>query len=181
MMRLPFLTLLVCLWAPSALAWEARVWEDKPLSIALDLDYTRSWRPEGSTQLGDRHRAVLGLGLQSILKPLALDFKASFDRSYDLGVGLAWPLQNYHDGWFALTALAVGRAAGREFSDGPTRTDHRFAFTFGPAVRAEYLGYLASWSVFLELRQMLIEPVDTSICLGASFSPLAILQWRQMH
>jgi hypothetical protein len=177
------LLLLACLLGRPALAWEQAPWQDKLLSVSFALDYTHGWVPEGSHLMGPYNRAVPSFGLQTILRPWAIDFRASFDESFDLGVGWAQPLMSRWNGWVVLTALAVGRAAGREYTSATisTGSDHRFAFTSGPALRLEFLGYQTAWSVFLEARQMLFDPVETSLSLGVTVSPLAILQWRQRY
>jgi hypothetical protein len=175
--------LLACLWARPALAWQQAPWQNKLLSISTGLDYSHAWQPAGSQLLGPYDRAVPYFGLQTLLRPVAVDFRVAFDRTVDLTAGWAQPVHSTWNGWFVLTGMLVGRAAGREYSAPNLRTgtDHRFNFTLGPALRAEFLGYGAAWSVFLEARQMVFEPVETSVGLGVSFSPLAILQWRERY
>lgn len=181
---LPLLFLLACFSRP-LLAHEQAPWADKLLSVSLGLDYARSYQSGGDRLVPPLGHAAFSIGLQTLLRPIAMDFKASFDRSFDLAVGYARPLYSDFNGWLVLTGFLAGRGAGREYdrsaTNGPGATSNDFHFTFGPALRLEFIGYLAAWSVFLEARQMMVAPVETTIGLGVTISPLAAIQWRERY
>ena len=154
-------------------------WRDKYLNIGVGLTGVVFHKTRGSDIVGPTDRMAGTFSLQTGIWYLMGDLRISTDPAFDFGLGGFFRLGSVWRGWFVLSPLVFFRFGEHEILIGDTGKTRRDPLDqFGGGVRLEYLLFHSTLGFFVETRQTFHDPLETTMTLGVSWSPLMFLELR---
>jgi len=181
------LPILASLLAASPAAGQQRYWErqepewrDKYLNIGLGLTGVLFHQSEGSDISGPEDRVVGTFSLQSGIWYLLGDLRISTDPAFDFGAGGFFRLGSVWRGFIVASPVLFFRFGEHDIRVGDTGKYRRDPVdNYGAGLRLEYLMFRSTLGLFVETRQTFFDPLETTMTIGVSWSPLMLLELRE--
>jgi hypothetical protein len=157
-------------------------WYEKYLSIGLGVEQIVVNLEDNGSILGPGSRFSPTFSIQTGIYPIMAEFRVNTDPSFDFAAGGYLPFTRLGSGWLIASPFAFYRLGQRsiisDFFEGEIISD--LVDNLGLAARLEYLIFQGTLSFYVEVRQTVFNPWETSFCTGISWSPLMFLMIRDM-
>ncbi|MBM4372954.1 MAG: hypothetical protein FJ098_14970 [Deltaproteobacteria bacterium] len=155
------------------------VWQDKYLSLGAGLTGVLFHPSRGSRIRGPGDRFTGTFSLQTGIWYVMGDLRVSTDPGFDFAAGGFLRLARLGPGFLVAEPMLFARLAERRVEIPITGGTKRDPIRNGGAgLRLEYLLFRSTLSVYVEARQTFVDPLETDISLGLSWSPLMFLLER---
>ncbi len=185
--RLVIIPLALALFAASAATAQPRYrdrsgpeWRDKYLNIGVGMTGVLFHKKKGSDILGPEDRMVGTFSLQTGIWYIMGDLRVSTDPAFDFGLGGFFKLGSVWRGFFVLSPLLFFRMGEHDVKvKGTDKTRRDPIDQYGGGLRLEYLMFRNTLGFFVEARQTFHDPLETTMTLGVSWSPLMFLELRE--
>jgi hypothetical protein len=154
----------------------------KYLNIALLTGPVLQHISSDSRIKGPGNRWVTGLSFQTGVQPIMADITLTSDRTIDFGIGAFIPIYRFRTYELVGSPFLFYRSGEKKLESlyAPYNILREVETTWGLAVRAEVLMMRKTLGFFVEARQTIAEPFETSVFMGVNWSPLMLLLLRQM-
>lgn len=185
--RLVVIPLALALFVATAAAAQPRYrdrsgpeWRDKYLNVGVGMTGVVFHKTKGSDIVGPEDRLVGTFSLQTGIWYLMGDLRISTDPAFDFGLGGFFKVGEVWRGFFVLSPLVFFRFGEHDIKiKGTDRTRRDPIDQYGGGLRLEYLLFRNTLGFFVEARQTFHDPLETTMTLGISWSPLMLLELRE--